>query len=71
MVCDGVGARSMNAQRAAVLASVGAVDPYVYVVPSPRVTSRLAGRTAMSFTSMKGVPGGYQHLGFLQQGPQT
>ena len=31
-------------------------DPYWYVVPSPRMTECLAGRTAMSLNSMKGIP---------------
>ena len=56
MVLAGEGARSTNARRATGLGPLGMVDPYLYTRSSLMNTSRLAGRTAISFISMNGVP---------------
>ena len=55
-VLEGVEARSTNALRTVVRGLGGALDPYVWIEPLPSSTSVLAGRTAMSFASVKGVP---------------
>ena len=53
---EGIEARSTKALRRVVRGLGVALDPYVQIEPLPSSTSLLAGRTAMSFASVKGIP---------------
>ena len=44
------------ARHAMELIVTGCWDLYFWIVPSPRITWRLAGHTVISLHSMKGVP---------------